>query len=101
MEEFDPIRVAPNNYTVVFENARVRVLAFHGPPKAKWGSPRPSRRSRGFFGTNTLYAMPSLGPSQPCGKRRLGMWSPAKKHTGENIGSTDMDCILVELKEQR
>jgi hypothetical protein len=28
-------------------------------------------------------------------------WSPAKKHTGENIGSTDMDCILVELKEQR
>ena len=37
MEEFDPIRVAPNDYTVVFENARVRVLAFHGPPKAKWG----------------------------------------------------------------
>jgi hypothetical protein len=28
------------------------------------------------------------------------MWSPAKLHTGENIGSTDMDVILVELKSR-
>ena len=33
----DPVQVAPNNYKVVFENGRVRVLSFHGRPGNRWG----------------------------------------------------------------
>ena len=25
-------------------------------------------------------------------------WIPARSHTGENIGDTDMDSVIVELK---
>ncbi len=32
----DPVQVAPNNYKVVFENERVRVLSFHARPGEKW-----------------------------------------------------------------
>lgn len=102
MQHFDPIRVAPHNYRVVFENERVRVLSFHGRPQESWG----------------LHAHPDVvvvslseyivrnavvGAEPTVRQATLGdvTWSPAKTHAGENIGSTDMDCILVELKESK
>jgi hypothetical protein len=32
----DPVQVAPENYRVVFENERVRVLSVHANPAEKW-----------------------------------------------------------------
>jgi hypothetical protein len=34
-------------------------------------------------------------------KRGDVMWIPARSHTGENIGNTDSDSIIVELKEPK
>ena len=45
---------------------------------------------------------PILGGSSPTtrhAKRGDVAWVPERSHTGENTGSTDMDCVLVELKE--
>ena len=102
MEEFDPICVAPNNYKVVFENERVRVLQFHGPPKAKWGLHQ--HPDAVVVSLNEYVVRNVVVGAEPTVREATAgdvTWSPAKMHTGENIGSTDMDCILVELKETK
>ncbi len=102
MEEFDPICVAPNNYKVVFENERVRVLQFHGPPKAQWGLHQ--HPDAVVVSLNEYVVRNAIVGAEPTVREATAgdvTWSPAKMHTGENIGSTDMDCILVELKERK
>ena len=102
MEQYDPIRVAPNNYTVVFENDRVRVLSFHGRPKDNWGlHAHPDAVVVSLSEYIVRNAIAGAEPTVRQGTPGDVTWSPAKLHTGENIGSTDMDCILVELKEPR
>ncbi len=102
MEQYDPIRVAPHNYTVVFENDRVRVLSFHGRPNEKWGlHAHPDAVVVSLSEYIVRNAIAGAEPTVRQGTPGDVTWSPAKLHTGENIGSTDMDCILVELKEPR
>ncbi len=101
MQELDPIRVAPHNYTVVFENARVRVLSFHGRPKALWGlHAHPDAVVVSLNEYIVRNVVDGAEPTVRHAKAGEVAWSAAKRHTGENIGSTDMDCILVELKDR-
>jgi quercetin dioxygenase-like cupin family protein len=98
----DPIQVAPNNYKVVFENARVRVLAFHARPGEKWGlhaHPDAVVVSLDQYKVRNVVPGAEAEPTVRETKRGDVAWIPARSHTGENIGETDMDCILVELKE--
>ncbi len=102
MHDYDPIRVAPTNYTVVFENERVRVLSFHGRPNDKWGLH--AHPDAVVVSLSEYIVRNAIVGSEPTVRQgTLGdvMWSPAKTHTGENIGNTDMACILVELKESK
>ena len=102
MQEYDPLRVAPNKYKVVFENDRVRVLAFHGRPNEKWGlHAHPDAVVISLSEYTVRNVIVGAEPTVRQGTPGDVAWSPAKLHTGENIGSTDMDCILVELKESR
>jgi hypothetical protein len=92
--------VAPNNYRVVFENARVRVLAFRATAGEHWGlhaHPDSVVVSLGNYRVRNV--VPGSEPTVRDAKRGDVLWIPARSHTGMNAGSTDMECVLVELKE--
>lgn len=95
----DPTVTDGDKYKAVMENDRVRVLRYHDAPGEK--------THRHHHPESVLYALSSF-------KRRLAfpdgtvkerefkpgdvMWLPAQTHTGENIGSTDTEVLLVEVK---
>jgi quercetin dioxygenase-like cupin family protein len=98
----DPVQVAPENYRVVFENERVRVLSFHANPREKWklhAHPDSVVVSLGQYKVRNI--VPGSEPTTREARRGDVAWIPARSHTGENIGGTEMDCILVELKEPK
>jgi len=95
----DPVTVAPQQYRVVFENARVRVLAFRGAPGDRWGlhsHPDMVVVSLGDYQVRNVVT----GHAPTVRRARAGevTWIAACEHTGENVGGTEMECILVELK---
>jgi hypothetical protein len=67
------VHVAPNNYKVVFENARVRVLAFHARPGENGASTRTPTRFW-FRWINARYATSCLERRQPYARRSAGTW---------------------------
>ncbi len=98
----DPIVTDGDKYSVVLENERVRVLRYHDKPGDK--------TLQHAHPDYVLYAESSF-------KRRLTFpdgrkkevdvkagsvdWVKAHTHIGENIGDTNTDVIIVELKEPR
>lgn len=98
----DPITTDGDKYRVILENDQVRVLRYQDKPGAKTHSH--------YHARFVLYA---LGPFQ----RRLTfgngttktrgfrtgdvIFMPAQTHIGENIGTTDTDVLIVELKPPR
>jgi quercetin dioxygenase-like cupin family protein len=89
----------PDKYRVVMENERVRVLRYHDVPGARTLQHR--------HPDSVLYALSSFRRRLhfPDGKSRdrefsAGdvMWIPAQTHVGENIGTTDTEVLLVEVK---
>src|SRR4029453_18436263 len=98
----DPIQVAPTNYKVVFENERVRVLAFHARPGEKWPlHDHPDAVVISLSEYKLRNVVPGEEPTIRESKRGGITWIPARSHTGENIGSTDMDSVIVELKQPK
>src|SRR5262245_18324153 len=96
----DPVKVAPKNVKVVFENNRVRVLAARIKPGAK--IPMHSHpphlaytltdfkgKYTGADGENTMMA----------GKTSAWSWTEAITHASENVGTTEIHAFAIELKE--
>ena len=95
----DPLVTDGDKYSLVVENDRVRVLRYHDSPGAK--------TNPHHHPDSVLHALSSF-------KRRLTfangkaverefkpgdvMLVPAQTHVGENIGSTDTEVLLVEVK---
>jgi quercetin dioxygenase-like cupin family protein len=95
----DPIATDGDKYSVVLENERVRVLRYHDEPG--------DRTTQHAHPDYVLYAESSF-------KRRLTFpdgrkqevevktgsvgYMKAHIHIGENIGDTNTDVIIVELK---
>lgn len=96
----DPVKTDPDKYKLVQENERVRVLRYHDKPGDKT-----TQHAHPDF---VLYA---LAPFKrrlhfPDGKKvdrefKAGevVLMKAQTHIGENIGTTDTEVLLVELKE--
>jgi TonB family protein len=95
----DPVKVDPKHYKVEFENANVRVL------RVKIG---PGEKSIMHQHPNAVAVFQSSGKGKftfPDGKTEerdivagQAIWTPATIHLPENIGSTEFEVILVELK---
>ncbi|HEU4344510.1 MAG TPA: cytoplasmic protein [Candidatus Binatia bacterium] len=98
----EPVKTDSDKYQVVFENERVRVLEYRDKPGDK----------------TTMHAHPDfVVVTRSAFKRRLTlpdgksamrefkagevMWQPAQSHIGENIGDTDTEVLIIELKEPR
>jgi hypothetical protein len=100
MGDLDPTVSNSDAYRTIFENDRVRVLEYYDTPGHQT-TPHEHPDS-------VMYTLSSY-------RRRLGSedgreaevelaagtvrWVGAQQHYGENIGTTDSHCILVELKE--
>jgi len=96
----DPLQFSSSNYKVVFENDRVRVLSFHAQPGDAWGlHAHPDAVVISLDNYVVRNIVPGNSPTERTAHRGDAAWIQARSHTGENIGGTPMDCILVELKE--
>ena len=98
----DPLVTDGDKYSVVLENERVRVLRYHDKPG--------DRTLQHAHPDYVLYAESSFKRRLifPDGRKqevdvKAGsiVWMKAHIHIGENIGDTNTDVIIVELKENR
>jgi len=95
----DPAVTDPELYKVVLENDDVRVLRYHDVPGAK--------THQHHHPDSVLYALSSFRrrltfPDGTTKEREFSagdvMWVPAQVHVGENVGSTNTEVLLVEVK---
>lgn len=95
----DPTVTDGDKYHVILENSRVRVLRYQDKPGDKT---KPHHHAE-----FVLYALSAFRRrlSFPDGSVRERdfkpgdvIWMPEQIHTGENVGATDTDVILVENK---
>ena len=95
----DPVETNPENYQIVFENDRVRVLSYHDVPGTRTQLHRhpdsvmytlSAFRRRLFSGDVHRDVELSGGTTA---------WLDAQEHYGENIGDTDTHALFIELKD--
>ena len=95
----DPVVTNPQHYTVVFENERVRVLAYTDAPGQRT---TPHRHP-----DSVMYTLSSFRRRLHAGDQHRDVemaagftgWLPAQEHAGENIGDTETRVLFVELKD--
>jgi hypothetical protein len=95
----DPTQTDPDNYKVIFENDRVRVLEYKDKPG--------DRTSPHAHPDSVMYTLSSFDRRLIHGDQHRDVqlqagrvnWLSAQEHSGENIGTTDTHVIFVELKE--
>jgi len=95
----DPTVTDGDKYHVVLENQHVRVLRYQD---------KPGDRTRPHHHTEfVLYALSGFRrrltfPDGTVKERDFKpgevIWMPEQVHTGENVGTTDTDVVIVELK---
>ena len=98
----DPVVTDGDKYSVVLENEGVRVLRYHDKPG--------DRILEHAHPDYVLYAESSFKRrlTFPDGRKQEAdvkagtvVWMKAHIHIGENIGDTNTDVIIVELKENK
>ncbi len=95
----DPVSTNPENYRVVFENERVRVLEYRDEPgfsSVPHAHPDSVMVTLSAFSRRLSTDDASVEVEIPAGK---AMWLGAQRHSGHNIGTSDTHVIFVELKE--
>jgi hypothetical protein len=99
-DEQDVLKVIPENYKLLYENALVRVIEARVPPGAE---EKPHRHMRGVSICMTEYTVESR--ILPDGQwvrsdRKHGTvyWSESSLHILRNVGKTTSHTIRVELK---
>ena len=95
----DPVKVAPAAFTERLNNANVRVLEYQSKPGDKEAMHDHAR--------SVIYVMSGgkMRFTAPDGKTndveyKTGdvVWRDPVKHSGENIGTTELHALLVEMK---
>jgi len=95
----DAVKVAPKNYSVVFENDQVRVLRVVVAPGEKTPMhAHPANVVIPLTDAAVRFTMTD-GKTQDA-KMVTGtpVWGEAGKHAGENVGKGKVEAIIVELK---
>lgn len=96
----DPLEIGPDVYKKVFENERVRVLE----AQFKMGGKIAMHSHPDHFAYVLSPGKMRLSYADGTGKDvelKTGdvMWLTAETHAGENIGTTEVHLLVVELKE--
>lgn len=96
----DPVKVDAKHYKVMLENDQVRVLRIHYNPKEKSVMHEHPASVVVFLSTSKAkFTLPD-GTTTTDGGGKAGdvRYADAGKHLPENIGTTPVEAVLVELK---
>jgi beta-alanine degradation protein BauB len=95
----DPIKSNPDVYHLVFENPTVRVLHVAVKPGAKTTMhEHPDNVVVALSDARVTFTGSDAKSVEASLKSEQAMWSPAGKHSGENMEKSPVEVILVELK---
>jgi quercetin dioxygenase-like cupin family protein len=98
----NPLEVGPDIYSLVFENDRVRVMQVTFKPGDKIAMHSHPDHVTTFLTEGTLRLFYPDGSSKDIsGKPGDSVWIPAEAHAAENIGTTEVRGIVIELKEPK
>ena len=95
----DAAKVDSKHYTVISENAQVRILKVHyGPHEKSVMHSHPAGVVVYLTDAKTKFTYPDGKSEEVTGKAGEARYTPAVTHLPENTGDTGMDVIVVELK---
>ena len=99
-ESMDPLQVAPEMYTLKFENERVRVMEVGFKPGASIGlHTHPDHAAIAVTGGTLQISKPDGSKTDLVVEPGTAVWIPAEAHSAVNTGQTDVRVVVVELKE--
>jgi quercetin dioxygenase-like cupin family protein len=94
----DPVKVAPKQCKVEFENDQVRVLRWKvGPHEKVPMHEHPALLSIALTGGHTKFTLADGKTKESRTRAGQVTWSAAEKHSSENLGGVG-ELIQVELK---
>ncbi len=98
-QDRDPVKVSPDYYKVLLDNEQVRVLEYRLKPGQKEGMHSHSTGIvYGFTAAKTKSTSLDGKITEGTGKAGDVFWRNPTTHMLENIGTTDVHALAVELK---
>ena len=95
----DAAKVDPKHYTVVSENAEVRILTVHyGAHEKSVMHSHPDSVAVALTDATVQFTLPGGKKDNSTFKAGQALFTPAGTHLPENTGDNAMELILVELK---
>ncbi len=95
----DPVKVAPTQCKVDFENEQVRVLRWKtGPHEKTPMHEHPAMVSIALTGGHTRFTLADGNTREVNTKAGQVTWSAAEKHSSESLDDKPSELIQVELK---
>ena len=95
----DAVKVDPKHYTVVSENAQVRILKVHYDPHEKSVMhSHPDAVAVFLTDSKGRFSYPDGKTEDLNTKAGEAVYTPKQTHLPENTGDNGMDVIVVELK---
>lgn len=95
----DAVEAAPNVYTVLFENERVRLLeARVRPGESSAMHSHPNYLVYGLGDSKVTFTSSSGETAEVELKAGATMWREAEEHSAKNLGTPDVVALLFELK---
>ena len=95
----DAVKADPKHYTVVSENAQVRILKVHyGPHEKSVMHSHPATVAVFLTDSKAQFTFPDGKKQDVAIKPGEAQYSAATTHLPENMGDSGMDAIVIELK---
>jgi quercetin dioxygenase-like cupin family protein len=95
----DPVTTNPDVYRVAFENDSVRVLSVTVKPGGRTTMHQhPDNVIVALSDAKVRFTGPDGKSEEAALKADQAVWSPAGRHSGENVEKTSAQVVLVELK---
>jgi hypothetical protein len=95
----DPLTTDPDKYSLVLENEHVRVLRYHDRPGTRT---HPHHHRQFVLVVLSPFRRRLIFPDGAARERDFAagevLWMGEQTHTGENVGTTDTNVLLIEVK---
>ena len=95
----DAVKADPKHYSVISENAQVRILKVHyGPHEKSAMHSHPASVAVFLTDANGVFSFPGGKKQDFAVKAGQAQYDGATTHLPENTGDAGMDVIVIELK---
>ena len=99
-EDQDPLKLAPGIYSLLFENDQVRVCDIRFKSGDKIAMHSHPDHLLYILSPGTIKLSYADGTSKTVDAQAgQVLWSKAESHVSENIGTTEVHALIVELKK--